>query len=158
MLFFKIYNFFWVTKPSNCSATCAVVVSLRMTFWPQLLIYFTGLLSVLVHTTVNKHALKDIHTSSPYNDIITAVVKYCAVDIIFFKFFCDFPHPGRRQLIPSEMTDSDINDSLAGTLSHRTMHMPIGGILQMHDCYYCAWIKDGVRPVFHNVCVGECYL
>lgn len=107
MLFFKIYDFFWFTKPSNCSATCAVVVSLRTAFWPQLLIYFTGLLSVLVHTTVNKHALKDRHISSPYNDIITAVVnccihnaKYCAVDIILFNFFVIFHILAEGSLFP----------------------------------------------------------
>lgn len=43
--------------------------------------------------------------------------KYCAVDIIWY-FLSDFPHPGRRHFIPTEMTDSDTNDSLAGTLAN----------------------------------------
>lgn len=111
---------------------------------------------------MNKHALKDRHASRPYNDIITAVANCCINNIsivqwILFFICSDFPHPGRRQLIPTEMTDSDINDSLAGTLSLTTTHMQIRGILQMHNCYYCAWIKDGVRPVYHNPCVRECH-
>lgn len=43
--------------------------------------------------------------------------KYCAVDIIWY-FLSDFPHPGRRHFIPTEMTDSDTNDSFAGTLAN----------------------------------------
>lgn len=39
----------------------------------------------------------------------------------------------------------------------RMCAMQIGGILQMHDRYYCARTADGVGAVvFLNVCVGEC--
>lgn len=44
-------------------------------------------------------------------------VKYCVVDIICY-FLSDFPHPGRRLFIRTEMTDSDSIDSLVGTLAN----------------------------------------